>query len=125
MRSAAVADDLISMAPPRKIACMLSNARLRAKKKGVPFDFSRDDLKAALSRQGWKCALSGLDLRFDGPGSDRRLVPSMDRIVPAKGYVRGNVRIVCHAVNIARHEWGDAGFLEICRAVVTKAEARQ
>ena len=33
--------------------------------------------------------------------------PSLDRIVPSKGYVWDNVRLVIHAMNVALRNWGE------------------
>lgn len=44
--------------------------------------------------------------------------PSIDRIDGAKGYVKGNIQIVCSWYNIAKNEYSDAQMLEFCRAVI-------
>jgi hypothetical protein len=46
---------------------------------------------------------------------------SLDRIIPVLGYVRGNVRVVCFAVNQARSDYGDEVLLIIAKALVERA----
>ena len=33
--------------------------------------------------------------------------PSLDRIIPERGYVYSNVRVVCYAMNCALGTWGE------------------
>jgi hypothetical protein len=55
--------------------------------------------------QQWRCAVSGVLL--EPPSRKQRpFAPSIDRIVPALGYVPGNVRVVCQIVNVAMNAWG-------------------
>jgi hypothetical protein len=49
--------------------------------------------------------------------------PSLDRINSQKGYVRGNVRLVCTAVNFGLGQWGDEVFLPIAEATTHRRAA--
>ena len=44
--------------------------------------------------------------------------PSLDRIDSSKGYVRGNVRLVCMAANFALNQWGDDILRRLAHGVV-------
>lgn len=46
------------------------------------------------------------------------LSPSIDRVDGTKGYLKGNIQIVCSWYNIAKNEYTDAQMLAFCRAVV-------
>lgn len=76
--------------------------RDRARKKGVPFSIQWTDL---LDRKTGhlpeKCAVFGFQLDYNS-GPDRRIWASVDRIIPAMGYVPGNVRVISMAANIAK-----------------------
>lgn len=48
--------------------------------------------------------------------------PSLDRIDGTKGYVKGNIQVVCSWYNIAKNEYTDAQMLTFCRAVVDAAD---
>lgn len=77
-------------------------ARRTAKKRFVPFDLTADDIVIPE-----KCPVFGrkLDLTRKGPWS-----PSLDRIEPKKGYVRGNVIVVSWRANQLK---GDATINEL------------
>lgn len=76
---------------------MLANARQRAKTKGLPFNLTADHLDTLLVPH---CPILGIRLRTHkgrkGPRDDS---PSLDRIVPHKGYVAGNVIIISGKAN--------------------------
>lgn len=87
---------------------LLKGARHRARRYGLPFSLSKEfvaDLVAPMT-----CSVTGIPLRIatgrkGGPG---QWSPSLDRIVPALGYVPGNVRLVCHSFNVVRQYMTDA-----------------
>jgi hypothetical protein len=80
-------------------ALWLNNTRLRAKKKGLPFDLTLEDVLIPEF-----CPVFGIPLIMRA-GKFNDNSPSLDRIIPEKGYVKGNViimsyranRIKCHA----------------------------
>ena len=80
-------------------ALWLNNVKYRAARKGIPFDLTTDDLVFPAV-----CPVLGIPIRArSGSFSDNS--PSVDRTIPALGYVKGNVvimsyranRIKCHA----------------------------
>ncbi len=75
---------------------MLRGARLRARKAGVPFNLKREDIQVPTH-----CPILGIPLlRSPGRAGDNN--PSLDRIVPADGYVPGNVVVVSLRANRAK-----------------------
>jgi hypothetical protein len=74
----------------------------------------------------WRCAVTGLKLNTEKDKQHRRASygPSIDRIIPALGYVQGNVRVVCMAANFAMNEWGDDIMKTISEAWI-KREFKQ
>lgn len=70
------------------------NARSRAKKAGVPFEISEDEIEMPTH-----CPVLGIPL-VPGPSSGTvHDSPSLDRLVPSKGYVPGNVRVISQRAN--------------------------
>lgn len=67
-----------------------------------------DLLDLMLSTNG-RCQVSGIPFSDYKPPDSRSspYIPSIDRIDPKIGYVKGNCRIVCFCVNLAMNEWGD------------------
>jgi hypothetical protein len=90
---------------------MIERARYRNKKKGVPFTITISDLREAAARCKGRCEVTGHPLEASGP-----FRPSLDRIEPGRGYVPGNVRIVCLITNTAMLHYGEAAFAEIAEA---------
>jgi len=86
-------------------ANMLCNARKRARHLGIPFDLTIEYLRE-LAFATTHCPLLGIELRWKalyGCGNKNNHPhfnsPSLDRIVPATGYIRGNVAIISHKAN--------------------------
>lgn len=75
---------------------VLNNARKRANKKKLPFDIDIDFLVDIFPKD-YKCPVFGISMSWgDAEGRDNS--PSLDRIHPALGYVKGNVIWVsCYA----------------------------
>jgi len=74
-------------------ALWLNNIRLRAKKKGLPFDITLDDLVFPDV-----CPVLGIPMKArSGAFSDNS--PSIDRTIPELGYVKGNVTIMSYRAN--------------------------
>lgn len=71
--------------------CMFYDARKRAFKLGLPFGIEPKDIVIPK-----RCPVLGIPLRMDGPRDSR---PSLDRIVPKKGYVLSNVRVISFRAN--------------------------
>jgi hypothetical protein len=72
---------------------LLNLAKQRAKRDGTPFSITTDDIKLVK-----KCPVLGIELTY-GMSRQGDSSPSMDRIVPDKGYVPGNVAIISMKAN--------------------------
>lgn len=92
-------------------------SRLREKSE---CDILAADLRELWFRQGGKCAMSGLSLSWGGPIQSTTV--SIDRVVPARGYVEGNIRLVCFGLNALRGSGTDAEALRLAKAFVARSE---
>jgi len=82
---------------------LVSTAKTRAKKQGVPFDLTMPWILEKL--EAGMCEATGLPFDFPvRPGVAGRgsFVPSLDRIVPGAGYTCDNVQLVCWIYNAAK-----------------------
>lgn len=77
----------------------LNAAQRRARRYGVPCTLTLADVRALLAPM--RCSATGLPLAH-AKGKADALSPSIDRIEVARGYVPGNVRLVCFRFNIVR-----------------------
>lgn len=87
-----------------------NNAKSRARRKGVPFELTMDDLPEEYPET---CPLLGVPLeipkysRMDGTTKSKgpqRHAPSLDRIDPDKGYVKGNIWIISVKANAMKSD---------------------
>jgi len=76
----------------------LNGARKRAKNGGYDFDITIEDLMPFPTH----CEISGVQLTY-GQG-DKKNGASLDKIIPSKGYTKGNVRIISSKVNMAKSD---------------------
>ena len=80
----------------------IQRCRRRAKAKFLPFNISSIDL---LDKETQAlpvfCDVLGIKLIYDS-SNDRRAWASVDRIIPELGYVKGNVRVISYAANMAK-----------------------
>lgn len=78
---------------------MLCSAKSRAKKAGVPFDLRLEDILIPDT-----CPILGISLlRNKGKGPTANS-PTIDRLIPSLGYVRGNISIVSHRANQIKND---------------------
>lgn len=70
----------------------------RAKKRGILFDIEASDIIIPKF-----CPILGIELSF-GVGTVHDASPSLDRIVPEKGYVKGNCFIISSKANRMKQE---------------------
>jgi hypothetical protein len=72
----------------------LNVSRQRAKRKNIPFDLTIEDIPDMPNF----CPILGIPL-FYGDDYAKDNSPSLDRLVPEKGYVKGNVTWMSHRAN--------------------------
>jgi hypothetical protein len=80
---------------------MLYNAKTRAKQKNLPFDIDADYLKSIFPKDNM-CPALNIPFQMGYLNEDKKnrdQSPSLDRIIPEKGYVKGNLVFVCDIVN--------------------------
>ena len=83
---------------------MFYAAKRRAKKSNLPFDIAIDDVHIPEF-----CPILGLRLSLNDGGSKANS-PSLDRIIPELGYVKGNVQVISHKANTMK---SDASVVEL------------
>lgn len=83
---------------------MVSQAKYRATKYGLPFDLTEDDIEIPD-----RCPVLGEKLRH----ADNDWSPSVDRLIPHLGYVRGNVRVVSRRANVIKSNATAAELLRV------------
>lgn len=75
-------------------AGLLGHARRRAEDAGVPFCLKAEDIHVPEF-----CPVLGIRLERNGQRGPRHSSPTLDRFVPSRGYVVGNVHVISHLAN--------------------------
>jgi hypothetical protein len=78
---------------------------------------THQDVIDAYDMQGGKCYWFGVDLRPDLKGIRHPLAPSLDRLDPTAGYVKGNVVISSYFANMGRGPCPAEEFGRVLRQV--------
>ena len=91
---------------------MYNSARQRAKRDGVPCTITAKDIVIPKV-----CPVFGIELKA-GDRHSHENSPSLDRIIPALGYVPGNVRVISHLANMLKSK----ATLEQLRALIRYLE---
>jgi hypothetical protein len=82
----------------RREAGLLTGAKQRAKAKGLEFNIDKEDVIIPEV-----CPVLGLRL-VQGSGGHHAGSPSLDRIDPSKGYIKGNVRVISYRANLLKSD---------------------
>ncbi len=93
--------------------CMVIAARRRAKEAGIPFDITPEDVVIPTT-----CPILGIPLRRSSQSGGDDNSPSLDRIIPEKGYVRGNIVVMSKRANNAKNNLTGEELLKIAIAVL-------
>ena len=75
---------------------MLQRARKRAKQQGIPFDITESDIIIPTV-----CPILNIPL-FRGKNYPKGNSPSLDKIIPSKGYIKGNIQIISQRANLMK-----------------------
>jgi hypothetical protein len=105
---------LISAIRARLNVCM-NNQRKRGKQ--FETDVTDDYLYDLFQKQNGLCKYSGIPLKIQ---TKHLATLSLDKIVPEKGYMKGNVQWVCWAVNRAKGELDEKEFIQMCRMIAER-----
>jgi hypothetical protein len=100
---------------------LIKRAQRNAKKRGIEFGLTQTDILPML-RVG-SCPLSGYKFRYTYGAYDA-YAPSLDRIDSDKGYVPGNVRIVCFLLNVGMNQFGFDVAADLWNAVLARRATR-
>jgi hypothetical protein len=84
--------------PSRKL---VDDAKQRARKRGIPFDITFSDVHIPEN-----CPVFGTPLTHNrgGKGGPSDNSPTLDRIIPALGYVKGNVIVISNRANRIKND---------------------
>lgn len=86
----------------------------RAKRNELSFSLTKDFLREKFTFQNGKCIYCDNEFDMNGTQTDKRKSPSVDRVIPTKGYVLSNVVLCCYRCNAIKQ---DASLSELTKLV--------
>jgi hypothetical protein len=96
---------------------LMHTAKGRCRKRGIRYQIDFDFIYDMYKKQQGKCALTGISLEVRRPerpnGARSPYSISIDRINPAKGYAKNNVRIVCWMINNSLNVYGEKIYAKV------------
>jgi hypothetical protein len=81
---------------------LLALAKLRAKKKGLPFNLSLEYIVSIWPKDN-NCPVFNTPFQIDSKGS-RSMNATLDRIIPSEGYIKGNVVVISFKANRIKND---------------------
>ena len=88
--------------------------RTRAKRRGIPFEITVEDL-----RDAWRDTCPVFDVPLaKGAGAPSPWSPSLDKIEPARGYVPGNIQILSFKANSMKLDASRDELIQFARWVL-------
>jgi len=92
---------------------MWISAKIRASKHNIPFNLDFSDFPEIPK----KCPVLGIPLKFNSRSGPCGNSPTLDRIIPALGYVKGNIKIISHRANTIKSDATEAEILAVAKYV--------
>jgi hypothetical protein len=102
-------------------ASLWNKLRHGADVRGLEFSVSIEFAEKLIEQQGFKCALSGVDISVSKPGTCRGSLKdstaSLDRKDSSVGYTPENIQWVHKDINMLKGARTDAEFIRLCKSV--------
>lgn len=104
----------------------LGQYRARSQRRGVACDLDVEFLVNQFHSQDGRCYYTGEPLRWDTHGNlcARKDSMSLDRLDPARGYVKGNVVLCTYTTNTSKGERTEEDFYRFCEQVLRNRNRR-
>ena len=100
------------------IRVKVQEARQNSKRSNRPFDIDANYIYELWKTQNNKCIYTNEDFVIEKNHNGNL---SIDKIVPDLGYVKGNLQLVCWAVNRAKGDLSHEVFLKMCEIIHLRA----
>ena len=97
-----------------------SDLKRNAKKRGLEFNISIEELWDVFQKQEGICPLTGVPISFGRIYFPNETSASPDRIDNSVGYISGNVRWVLKDINMIRKGYDSEYFINLCNLVAKK-----
>jgi hypothetical protein len=89
---------------------MFYGARSRAKKRGLPFNITKEDVFASWPLDNC-CPIFGMPFQINTRKGSHYDSPTLDRAVPEQGYVRGNISVISWIASMLKQNCTDPAVI--------------
>jgi hypothetical protein len=103
-----------------RINQIVNRAKARAKKYNLNFDLSSKDIVIPEF-----CPILGIKLNWSDTHGGKFDSPSLDRIIPSKGYVKGNVQVISKRANSIKSDASAKELMLVYQWVASQIEGQQ
>lgn len=100
------------------IRSKVQDAKQNNKRLNRPFDIDADYIYALWKQQNNQCVYTGEHFKIE---KNHPANLSIDKIIPELGYVKGNIQLVCWAINRAKGDLTHETFIKMCSIVSKRA----
>lgn len=110
----------------KQITIMLRTAKSSARKRRLErgrymcgeYDITLNDISELIKSQNNRCLLSGIEFDWEC-GTSSVFKPSIDRIDSTRGYIKGNIQILCICINQMKSNLTQSQFLSYVSDIYT------
>ena len=100
------------------------SARDRSKSHNIDFSLTLEEIENLWIVQNGTCALSGIQMTYELQNGRTPTNVSIDKIDRTKGYVTGNVQLVCMACNQMKSDLSEEEMYQFCKKIVEHYESK-
>jgi hypothetical protein len=98
----------------RRLQNTFKNIKERCAKNNIPCHVDVDYLLSIYPKDN-KCPVLGIELEFGGGLKNLRNSPSIDRIIPERGYVKGNLVVISYFANSIKQNATPEELMKVAR----------
>ena len=92
-----------------------------SKKRNLKFQITKEYMWSLFLKQNEKCALTGVQLKFDSCQKNRDGNASLDRIDSTKGYTIDNIQWIHKIINIMKQDLTETEFINWCKLICERS----
>lgn len=107
---------------PQRVKQLVNSTRRSAAKRKIYFDLQEPYIYVMIECQFWRCLKTGIEFDLTSGQGIRPFGPSIDRIDSTKGYILGNIQIVCNIYNFAKNSFDHETVLTMARELIKRAD---
>lgn len=106
--------------PRRFMSDMMAHLRRQSRKSGTPFDVELDYVENLWKKQRGRCSLTGVEMTHTSSDLFGVRIDAIDR---SKGYIKGNVQLICDGIKRMKKDMSNDAVKSFIREIKSIAIA--